>query len=95
MLAGKGLYDAGTKKIRFTTADGQNSREVQADWDKQYRAFRVTVPPYLWLFGEEAAREREEALEEQKVASDGEGAPEPKNESLIAEKISISLTLNN
>lgn len=98
MLAGKGLYDAGTKKIKFTTADGQNSREVQADWDKQYKAFRVTVPPYMWLYGEEAAREREEALEEQKAASENgdSAAPnEPKKVDLIAEKINISLTLNN
>ena len=98
ILAGKGLYDAGTKKIKFTTADGQNSREVQADWDKQYKAFRVTVPPYMWLYGEEAAREREEALEEQKAASENgdSAAPnEPKKVDLIAEKINISLTLNN
>lgn len=65
MIAGRGLYDAGTKKVRFSTTDGENMREVQADWDKQYKAWRVTVPPHIWLFGEEAAREREEeALEE-------------------------------
>lgn len=61
LIAGKGLYDAATKKIKFSSADGQNCREVQADWDKNYKALRVTVPPYLWLFGEDAAREREEA----------------------------------
>ena len=65
LIAGKGLYDAATKKIKFSSSDGQNSREVQADWDKNYKALRVTVPPYLWLFGEEAAREREEEAEEE------------------------------
>ena len=64
MIAGKGLYDAATKKIKFLTADGQNAREVQADWDKNYKALRVTVPPYMWLFGEEAARQQEEEEEE-------------------------------
>ena len=56
MITGKGLYDAGTKKIKFETTDGKHHREVQADWDKNYKAMRVTVPPFLWLFGEEAAR---------------------------------------
>ena len=28
MIAGTGLYDAGCKKIKFTTADESNSREV-------------------------------------------------------------------
>jgi len=56
MIAGRGLYDAGTKKIKFETADGKHFREVQADWDKNYKALRVTVPPFLWLFGEEASR---------------------------------------
>ena len=65
MITGTGLYDAATKKIKFTSADGENCREVQADWDKNYKAFRVTVPPFLWLQGEEAAREREEAEEEE------------------------------
>ena len=97
MLTGKGLYDAGTKKIRFASSDGEHSRDVQADWDRNYRALRVTVPPYLWLFGEEAAREREEAAEEeQKVGSDGEPIPEEeKKQPLVAESINISLTLNN
>mmetsp|Transcript_840 Transcript_840/g.1127 ORF Transcript_840/g.1127 Transcript_840/m.1127 type:complete len:99 (-) Transcript_840:764-1060(-) len=98
MIAGTGLYDAGTKKIKFTTEDGSNSREVQADWDKSNRAFRVTVPPHLWLFGEIAAREREEEEEEQKSsAAEGEGASSPreKKEPLISETINVSLTLNN
>ena len=97
IIAGKGLYDAATKKIRFTSADGQNCREVQADWDKNYRALRVTVPPYLWLFCEEAAREREEEAEEEvKLGSDGEPLPvAEKEEKLISETINISLTLNN
>ena len=97
MIAGKGLYDAGTKKIKFTTADGQNSREVQADWDKQYKAFKVTVPPYLWLYGEEAAREREEA-EQEEAKVDENGNPvesEVAERKLISEKITISMTLNN
>ena len=97
MIAGKGLYDAATKKIKFATTDGVNCREVQADWDKNYKALRVTVPPYLWLFGEEAAREREEEAEEEaKLGSDGEPLPvEEKKAKLIAEAINISLTLNN
>lgn len=55
------------------------------------------MPPYMWLFGEEAAREREEEEEEeQKLASDGEPLPsEVKKQKLIAESINISLTLNN
>ena len=93
MIAGKGLYDAGTKKIKFSSADGQNFREVAADWDRNYKALRVTVPPYLWLFGEEAARERDEAEEEEKLGSDGE--PISKKDALISEQINISLTLNN
>jgi len=72
MISGRGLYDAGTKKIKFTTSDGKNTREVSADWDKNSKALRVTVPPYLWLFGEEAAREREEEAEEEKMGEDGE-----------------------
>lgn len=96
MIAGRGLYDAGTKKVRFSTADGENAREVQADWDKQYKAWRVTVPPHIWLFGEEAAREREEeAQEEQKVGSDGEPIEEASKAKLVSEQINISLTLNN
>jgi len=67
MIAGTGLYDAGTKKIKFTTRDGKYSREVQADWDKNYKCFRVTVPPYLWLFGEDAVRDRDLDDEEQKA----------------------------
>lgn len=96
MIAGRGLYDAGTKKVKFSTADGENMREVQADWDRNHKAWRVTVPPHIWLFGEEAAREREEeALEEAKVGSDGEPIEDAKKERLITEEINISLTLNN
>ena len=98
MIAGTGLYDAGCKKIKFTTADGSNSREVQADWDKANKAFRVTVPPHLWLFGEQAAREREEEEEEIKsAAGEGEGpaSARSKKEPLISDVINVSLTLNN
>ena len=72
LVVGKGLYDAGTKRIRFSTQDGKGVREVTADWEKQLRALRVTVPPYEWLFGEDAENEEEED-EEGKVA-DGEAA---------------------
>lgn len=54
LLVGKGLYDAGTKMIRFRTRDGQGLREVQAEWDKNNKALGVTVPPYYWLYGEDA-----------------------------------------
>ncbi len=94
MIAGRGLYDAGTKKIKFETADGKHFREVQADWDKNYKALRVTVPPFLWLFGEEASRQRDEEEEEMKIGQDGQPLL-PKKEKLVSEKISISLTLNN
>ena len=70
LIAGKGLYDAGTKKIKFTTKDGSGVREVQADWDKANRALGVTVPPYFWLFGEDAQQAREE--EEEKKEAEGE-----------------------
>ena len=92
MVVGKGLYDAGTKKIRFSTKDGKGVREVTADWEKQFRALRVTVPPYLWLFGEEAERERLELEEKKAVDGDGEVEEEQK---LTAAEIDISLTFNN
>jgi len=53
LILGKGLYDAGTKRIKFSTEDGRGSREVQADWDRKIRAMKVTVPPYDWLFADE------------------------------------------
>jgi len=50
---GSGLYDAGIKKIKFTTADGKTgSREVAADWDRNAKAMKVTIPPFQWLFAE-------------------------------------------
>ena len=56
----------------------------------------MTVPPYLWLFGEEAAREREEAEQEEAKVDENfnpiEGGAEEK---LISEKITVSMTLNN
>ena len=68
-------------------------REVTADWEKQFRALRVTVPPYLWLFGEEAEHEREE--EEERKLVEGE-AVEPSNQKkLTSAEIDISLTFNN
>ena len=47
------MYEAVIKKIRFTTADKSGSREVQADWDRNTKAFRVTVPPFMWLYSDE------------------------------------------
>lgn len=57
----------------------------------------MTVPPHLWLFGEQAAREREEEEEEQKSCADGEGpaSARSKKENLITDIINVSLTLNN
>ena len=53
LIQGRGLYDAGIKKIRFLTADGKSGRrEVNADWDRTNKSFKVTVPPYAWLFAE-------------------------------------------
>ena len=51
----------------------------------------------MWLYGEEAARNREdEAEEEQKFGEDGEPLPvEKKKANLVAETISIELSLNN
>lgn len=92
LIVGKGLYDAGTKKIRFSTQDGKGVREVTADWEKQFRALRVTVPPYLWLFGEDAEREREEQEERQAVEGEGE---QEEVQKLTAAEIDISLTFNN
>lgn len=96
-MTGKGLYDAGTKKIRFQTPDGQSSREVHADWDKINKALRVTVPPYVWLFGEEAARDRdEEDEEEQKLGEDGQPIEaKEKKSNLVSSKVNVSLTFNN
>ena len=57
----------------------------------------MTVPPYLWLYGEEAAREREEA-EQEEAKVDENGNPvesEVAERKLISEKITISMTLNN
>ena len=72
LLVGKGLYDAGTKKIKFATKDKQGVREVQAEWNKDNRALGVTVPPYYWLYGEDAQRQRDE--EEEKKDDDDENA---------------------
>ena len=38
MICGLGLYDAPIKKVRFTTADEQGSREVVAEFEKFLRA---------------------------------------------------------
>jgi len=46
LLCGKGLYDSGIKRIKFTTKDMQGQREVTAEWDKVNKALGVTVPPY-------------------------------------------------
>ena len=53
----------------------------------------MTVPPYLWLFGEDAEREREE--EEEKKAVEGEGEAVETQKKLTAAEIDISLTFNN
>ena len=34
-INGKGLYDAGVKRIKFSSQDGKGVREVVADWDKK------------------------------------------------------------
>jgi hypothetical protein len=52
-INGKGLYDAGVKRIRFSSEDGKGIREVVADWDKKLKCLRVTVPAYKWLFSDE------------------------------------------
>ena len=66
---------------------------MTADWEKQFRALRVTVPPYLWLFGEEAERERVE--EEERKAVEGESEKEVVKKKLTSAEIDISLTFNN
>ena len=53
----------------------------------------MTVPPYLWLFGEEAEREREE--EEERKAVEGESEKEVVKKKLTSAEINISLTFNN
>ena len=68
-------------------------REVTADWEKQFRALRVTVPPYLWLFGEEAEHEREE--EEERKLVEGEAVEQSNQKKLTSAEIDISLTFNN
>lgn len=52
-INGKGLYDAGVKRIKFSSQDGKGIREVVADWDKKLKCLRVTVPAFKWLFAEE------------------------------------------
>ena len=89
LITGRGLYDAGTKKIKFTTKDGKGKREVQAEWDKVNKALSVIVPPYSWLFGEDAQQQDEE--EEKK--EDEEGVQE--GSKLVSAQINFSLTLNN
>ena len=66
---------------------------MTADWEKQFRALRVTVPPYLWLFGEEAEREREE--EEERKEVEGEASEKEAVQKLTSAEIDISLTFNN
>lgn len=47
MIVGNGLYDAAIKKVKFSTADGKTgNREVTADWDRNTKALKVTIPPY-------------------------------------------------
>jgi hypothetical protein len=53
LVCGKGLYEAVIRRIRFITADKSGQREVNADWDRNTKAFRVTVPPFQWLFTDE------------------------------------------
>jgi len=54
LIQGNGLYDAGIKKIRFSTSDGKSGqREVAADWDRASKSFKVNVPPYQWLFADQ------------------------------------------
>lgn len=68
---------------------------MQADWDKINRALRVTVPPYAWLFGEDAGRDKDEDDEEEKkLGEDGQPVLENKS-SLVSEQVNVSLTFNN
>ena len=54
LIMGAGLYDAGIKRIKFITADGKTgSREVTADWDRNSKAMKVTIPPFQWLFADQ------------------------------------------
>ena len=47
LIKGKGLYDAAVKRIKFTTADGKTgNREVTAEWDRNEKAMKVTIPPF-------------------------------------------------
>lgn len=81
-IIGRGLYDAGVKRIRIVTQDGKGKREVAADWDKKLRCLRVTIPSYKWLFAEEMEEEEVEGEEKKK-------AP------LVTQSVNIKLTLNN
>ena len=56
-IHGRGLYDAGVKKIKFRTCDGKCERIVAADWDRKAKALRVTVPPLSWLYNEQQEEE--------------------------------------
>lgn len=57
-ICGQGLYDAALKKVRFQTALGNGTREVQAEWERTRRAYKVIVPPFNWLFGDGLSEEQ-------------------------------------
>jgi hypothetical protein len=82
-IIGRGLYDAGVKRVRILTKDGKGKREVAADWDKKLRCLRVTMPAYKWLFAEEQEQDDQEETEEKKKAP------------LVVQAVDIKLTLNN
>lgn len=86
-INGKGLYDAGVKRIRFTSEDGKGIREVVADWDKKLKCLRVTVPAYKWLFIDEE--------DDPSDAQDQNENPTEKKAALLKQSVKVLLTLNN
>ena len=82
-VLGRGLYDAGIKRIRISTADGKGKREVTAEWDKKYKCLRCTIPAFRWLFAEEDQTIEDDEQEEKKKAP------------LVKKSVEMKLTLNN
>jgi len=100
-IKGRGIYDAGVKKIRILTKDGKGKREVTADWDKKLRCMRVTVPAYNWLFAEQEEEKEEPDVKSPRSITGDDSTivnvvnVEKKKAPLVKQTVDIKMSLNN
>lgn len=99
IICGRGLYDAGIKRIQFETHGKEGVREVTADWDRKDRAIRCTVPPLAWMFQKEGESEeiKKEEPEDGNEIEENQGPTEEEKHHLEVAKnpIRIKITFNN